>query len=190
MPQLLSKIHSFPTILFLAKFWKHFENFIHELSLLPFRTYNVPPGSPPGPLQIMTSFALIIVNHRHIHTGMYTYNLLSLFTVAHVDMSLGLTPWDWLICQGSSPWRVLSIPLSSAIRCLCLFMEGQESWDFPHPLGQVGSWHCVGLDWETSVDSFTDAVSLSYTQDSVSAATLVLWLSLSLFSSSSVLPEP
>lgn len=63
-------------------------------------------------------------------------------------------PWDWLICQGSCPWRVPSIPLSSAIHCLWLFMEGQESWDFPHPLGQVGSWHCVGLVWKTIVDFF------------------------------------
>lgn len=65
--------------------------------------------------------------YTHIHT-------LCLFSVAHMYMCLGLTPWDWLTYQVAHPWGTLILLPLAAVDCPQPFLQegGLVIFCLPH----------------------------------------------------------
>lgn len=87
-------------------FFEHFENgnYSYIISIPP-----TPPMSSLFPLNLMTSYLLIIIHIcPHVHICTHKYYLL-IHLVWLICICLGMTTWDCITYWGVHPWRRLTL---------------------------------------------------------------------------------
>lgn len=133
-------------------------------------------------LHIYIFICTCIYVYTQTYKHMNVCNLLGWFSVACVYMSLGLTTWDCITCQGSSPEKTHSPSLSEQ---LLIAQSSPFRGEFPQPCWRVGPSCYAGLTWSTLLFPFHTCSSPTMsTRPCLAAGILGIW-HLSLCTSSS-----
>lgn len=67
----------------------------------------------------------------------------SLWWCSYVCVCLGLITWDWITYHRVCCWRRMTLPLSTAIKCLSFIIQGWDFVRFPHQVDTTG----VAIVW-------------------------------------------